>query len=94
MEGLVFTRISFAYFGGKRKEEGTLTTEDTERMEEEGERVQHRVSRGSAEGTEKKRWCIVCCLGPSTARPDAPSSGGEEKIGPLRSPRIRSGQAG
>jgi len=22
MEGLVFTRISFAYFGGKRKEEG------------------------------------------------------------------------
>jgi hypothetical protein len=37
IEWLVFTRISFAYFGGKRKEEGRFTTEDTESTEEERE---------------------------------------------------------
>jgi len=31
----MFTGISFAYFEGKRKEEGRLTTEDTESTEEE-----------------------------------------------------------
>jgi hypothetical protein len=44
----VFTRISFAYFGGKRKEEGRFTTEDTESTEEERRRVY-------AESAEK-RW--------------------------------------
>jgi hypothetical protein len=33
----VFTGISFAYLGGKRKEEGRFTTEDTESTEEERE---------------------------------------------------------
>ena len=31
-------------------------------------------------------WSVtVGCLGPSTSRPDAPNTGAEEKIGPLRS---------
>jgi hypothetical protein len=39
----MFTRISFAYFGGKRKEEGMITTEGTE---EEREGFQRRDSKG------------------------------------------------
>ena len=53
MEGLVFTGISFAYFGGKRKEEGRLTTEDTESTEKEREGFQRRVRREAAEDAEK-----------------------------------------
>jgi hypothetical protein len=48
----MFTGISFAYFGGKRKEEGMFTTEDTESTKEEREGFQARVSSGGAE----KRW--------------------------------------
>jgi hypothetical protein len=51
----MFTGISFAYFGGKRKEEGMFTTEDTESTEEERAGFQRRVRRGAAEIAEKRR---------------------------------------
>ncbi len=41
------------------------------------------------------RWLSrQCCPGPSTTQPDAPNCGAKEKIGLLRSLRLRSGQAG
>jgi hypothetical protein len=41
---LVFTGISFAYFGGKRKEEGRFTADDTESTEE-GTRIRIKRTR-------------------------------------------------
>src|SRR5258708_2259585 len=50
-----------------------------------GEEFTQRAQSKGTEITEKKRRTMVGCLGPSTARPDAPNGGAKEKIGPLRS---------
>ncbi|HTA59288.1 MAG TPA: hypothetical protein VK805_14085 [Candidatus Baltobacteraceae bacterium] len=53
--------------------------------EVKGRGLTQRALRKSTESTEKIFRDIVGCRGPSTARPDAPQFGAEEKIGPLRS---------
>ena len=46
-----------------------------------GEEFTQRVRRKNTEITEKKRRTMVGCLGPSTARPDAPNGGAKKKSG-------------
>src|ERR1700756_5040862 len=69
---MVFTGISFAYFGGKRKEEerkGRNGKHNAEALQSaEIRREEKNLTRRNGEEVENDRWCP----GPSTTWPDAP----------------------